>query len=293
LKSIYIPKDWKALAGRLKKSRTPSILMVIGVIDTGKSTLSHFLFRELCSQSNLTALIDADLGQSVVGPPTTVGLSIKKGPKALSNRAGLCFVGSTSPRGHMLQTIVAVKKLVDRAISLKASHVVIDTSGFAGGPIGREFKFQKIDLVHPTHIIALEKGEELNLLLKNLSHKKGTSICRLKVSPEGIQSKSPEQRRLYRESRFKAYFKNAKSVSLPMEKIGLHGTIPDLVIRQNWDHLLIGLCDGDNHTLSLGIIEDLDLKKGSVSLISPINNINRVRSIQFGSIYLNKNGEER
>jgi len=293
LKSIYIPKDWKALVGRLKKSQKPSIIMVIGIIDTGKSTLSHFLFRELCSKSNLTALIDADLGQSTVGPPTTIGLSIKKGPKTLSNRGGLCFVGSTSPRGHMLQTIVAVKKLVDRAMALKARHVVIDTSGFVGGPIGREFKFQKIDLVCPTHIVAIEKGEELNLLLKNLSHKRGTSICRLGVSQEGIRCKLPEQRRLYRESRFNAYFKNAKSVSLPLEKIGLHGTIPDLVIRQNWDHLLIGLCDGDNLTLSLGIIEDLDLKKGSVSLISPINNMNRVKSIQFGSIYLDKNGEER
>ena len=38
--------------------------MVIGAIDTGKSTLSQFLFHNLSTPSNLSALIDADLGQS-------------------------------------------------------------------------------------------------------------------------------------------------------------------------------------------------------------------------------------
>ncbi len=112
LKNIFIPKEWKALTRRLKKSPIPTIIMVIGTIDTGKSTLSHFLFKEFCMMSTLTALVDADLGQSVIGPPTTVGLSIKKGSKSIRSSTSFCFVGSTSPRGHMIQAIVAVKKLV-------------------------------------------------------------------------------------------------------------------------------------------------------------------------------------
>ncbi len=291
-KDIVIPKGWEVLLKRIKTSETLNIIMIIGATDTGKSTLSQFLFRNLSTPSNLTALIDADLGQSVIGPPTTVGLSISKDPSGMLHPALLRFVGSTSPRAHMLQTIVAVKKLVERAIEMNARNIVIDTSGFIEGAIGQEFKFQKIDLIGPTHVVALEKEIEFSLLLKNISYRKGTGICRLKVSKDLVKCKSYETRKNYRKERFKGYFENAEPGSLSLMEIGLHGMIPNFMKKHNLNNLLIGLCDSDNNTLSLAITKDIDLSKGLITFISPIKNLEGVRSIQFGSIYITQNGEE-
>jgi polynucleotide 5'-hydroxyl-kinase GRC3/NOL9 len=292
MKNIIVPKAWEDLLKKIKKHRKLNIIIVIGSVDTGKSTLSDYLFQNLNTPTNLTALIDADLGQSVIGPPATVGLSLGTASSNMLHPVCLRFVGSTSPRAHMLQSIVAVKKLVAKAIYMKARNIVIDTSGFITGAIGQEFKFQKIDLIGPTHVVALEKKSELSLLLKNISYRKGTSICRIKVLTELVKCKSPEKRKCYRKERFKNYFRNAKLRFLSLEETGLHGMIPELTKKQDWDNLLLGLCDSDNNTLSLAIVKDIDLSKGLIAFISPIRDLESVKSIQFGSIYLKQNGEE-
>lgn len=163
---MIVPKDWLELLKKIKRSRPPNIIFIMGGVDTGKSTLAQFLFKELGKVGPI-ALVDADLGQSTIGPPTTVGLAIGKGPKSRLEALNFRFVGSTSPIGHLFQSLVAIKNLVDKASALRAKRVVIDTSGFISGAIGREFKFQKIDLVKPNFIIALQKKDELKTLLKN------------------------------------------------------------------------------------------------------------------------------
>lgn len=290
--NIIVPESWEELLKKIKTRRAPSIIFVIGGVDTGKSTLAKFLYKQLSAEAGVVALVDADLGQSTIGPPTTVGLAVAKGSTGTLKPLSMRFVGSTSPKGHLLQTLVAVKKLLDKAIALKAKRIVIDTSGFISGNIGREFKFQKIDLVGPTHIIALEREEELSLLLENFSRRGGISIHRLKV-PDGIvKLKSHEKRRLYREKKFESFFRNARLRSLYTEKIGLHGMVPDLTKKRNWHNLLVGLCDGENSTLSLGIVQDIDLSGRVISCITPIKKTDKVKTVQFGSIYLDKDGRE-
>ena len=292
MKDIVIPKCWEELPKKINSNGALNIIMVIGAIDTGKSTLSQFLYRNLSASSEPAAFIDADLGQSVIGPPAAVGLLISKISSGMLYPASMRFVGSTSPRAHMLQTIVATKKLVEKAIEMKAKNIVIDTSGFIEGPIGQEFKFQKIDLISPTLIIALEKDKEFSALLKNISCRKRIGICRINVFPESVKCKSPEARKIYRKERFKNYFEDSKLRFLSLGEIGLHGMIPNFTKKQNWHNLLIGLCDSDNNTLSLAITKDIDLSKELITFISPIKNLGGVSSIQFGSIFITQDGEE-
>jgi polynucleotide 5'-hydroxyl-kinase GRC3/NOL9 len=292
MKNIVVPQAWEDLVRRLNQNNEPKVIMVIGGMDTGKSTFSQFLFNRFTNQLNRTALIDADLGQSFIGPPATVGLSFSTDLQGMLHPLHLRFVGYKSPRGHMLQTLVAMKKMVDKAVELRAKHMVIDTSGFVTEAIGREFKFQMIDLISPSHVIALEKEDELTLLLRNVSKKNGLSVFRIKVPPEIVKTKSMGERKHYREERFREYFKSAERISLSIGEIGLHGVNSDLAQRQNMDHLLIGLCDDHHDTISLGIIQSVDLEKRLISFISPIKNIEKVQTIQFGSLYLNDQGQE-
>lgn len=292
IQNIIIPEEWRRLVIKIKERKAPSIIFIIGASDTGKSILAQYIYIQLNTKKGLIALVDADLGQSTVGPPTTVGLAIDKDQKNIFKPLYMQFVGSTSPRGHMLQTLVAVKKLVDKAKALKVKKIIIDTSGFISGVIGHEFKFQKIDLINPTHIIALEMENELGSLLGNFSHRKEMAIHRFKVIKGAIKLKTRDERRFYREKQFKNFFKNAKLKSLNLSKIGIHGIVPDLTIKQNWNNLLLGLCDAENNTLSLSIIQDIDLSKGIISFITPFEKMDNVKSIQFGSMYLDKDGRQ-
>jgi len=289
---IVVPQEWEGLPSKIKEHGQPRTIMVIGGIDTGKTTLCRFLFDRLSAQGERTLLIDADLGQSVIGPPATVGLAIQRDTQGVFHPLCLQFVGSKSPRGHMLQTLVAVKKMVDKARRLRPGNIIMDTSGFVAGTIGSEFKFQKIDLVHPTYVILLEREGELRHLYKNISCRKGTSVFRMEVPSGVINPKSPEERKRYREERFREYFGNARQVSLTLKKIGLHGMIPDLTEWSCWGNLLVGLCDGNNNTLALGIVTYINLCEGIVRLISPIDDTKRIRSLHLGSIRVMKSGEE-
>ena len=280
------------LTSKIKEHKSPRIIMMIGGIDTGKTTLCRFLFDRLSAQGECTLLIDADLGQSIIGPPATVGLAGKRDSHGIFKPLCLQFVGSTSPRGHMLQTLVAVKKVVDKARRLRPDNIVIDTSGFVTGAIGGEFKFQKIDLIHPTHVILLEREGELAPLYTNISCRKGTSVFRMQVPSGIISPKSPDERRCYREERFREYFTNARPVSLSLDTMGLHGMVPDPDKGPYWRNLLVGLCDGNNNTLSLGIVVHIDPSEKIVTLISPIDATERIRSIHLGSIRVRKSGKE-
>lgn len=110
--NIEISPDWIELLDELNRDK--GIVMVIGASDTGKSTLVNYLARELYNKGNKVCVIDGDVGQSIIGPPTTIGLAfIKTAIKDIHmiKPDFMFFVGSTSPVGHLLPTIVGMKKI--------------------------------------------------------------------------------------------------------------------------------------------------------------------------------------
>ena len=77
-------------------------------------------------------VVDADLGQSDIGPPTTVGLGRLCPPVerlADAEVLGLYFVGSTSPQGHLLPTVLGTRMMTEKALRLGLDRVIVDTSG--------------------------------------------------------------------------------------------------------------------------------------------------------------------
>jgi polynucleotide 5'-hydroxyl-kinase GRC3/NOL9 len=70
---IQAPKEWHDVLNVLEKEKGTVILL--GTTDTGKSTLAKFLVTHLCKRGVKVAFVDADIGQSFLGPPTAIGLS--------------------------------------------------------------------------------------------------------------------------------------------------------------------------------------------------------------------------
>ena len=210
LRGGEIPGDWMDLIEAIHREK--GIALILGASDTGKSTLAHLLVVQLCRMGNVVALVDGDIGQSVLGLPTTIGLALfDSAPEQLESIRLIAsyFVGSITPRGHMLEMLVGIKRIADKASQFDPEVIVIDTTGFVSGETAWELKFQKVDLLKPAHLIGLQRRREIEGLLKPHQFRRDMAIHRLKI-PEKVRIKSPEQRRSNRSRKFAAYFQEVK-----------------------------------------------------------------------------------
>ena len=86
--------------------------MVLGTIDTGKTTVVCYLANYFFNLGKTVAVIDLDMGQQDIGPPSTITVGILEQPiLKLSDipLSRLAFIGKTSPVGRMVQALSAVR----------------------------------------------------------------------------------------------------------------------------------------------------------------------------------------
>jgi len=191
------------------------IAMVMGRVDTGKSTFCRHLASAALQRGLKVGIVDADVGQSWIGPPTTVGMKIVEPAAGWFNAAGdlppmlfpdsFYFVGSISPERHLLQTTVGTKRMAEAAVSSGAELVIIDTTGLVDGPIGRALKSSKIDLIRPDHIICFQRGSELETLIRGIEPNRCCRVHRLQPS-RSVKKRSQDSRRIYRQKQLREYF---------------------------------------------------------------------------------------
>jgi len=223
MNTIDIPREWEQAADRIKQDTKANIVMciVIGRIDSGKSTFCKYLTNTWTASGIRVGYVDSDLGQSTIGPPTTVGLKIFNTPpqqqRDYSNFFDLHFVGNTAPEGFLLQTLHAVKKMVDKSLQQVSQITLVDTTGFIDGPAARILKQYKIEMVRPQWIIALQAEDEMEHLLRGYE-KMGWHVIRLTCSKQ-VVTRSQAERQKYRNERYKAYFKSAKVIDCPIHTV--------------------------------------------------------------------------
>lgn len=293
LRGGEIPGDWMDLIKAIHREK--GIALILGGSDTGKSTLAHLLVVQLCRMGNVVALVDGDIGQSVLGLPTTIGLALfDSAPKQLDNIQLIAsyFVGSITPRGHMLEVLVGIKRIADRASQLDPGIIVIDTTGFVTGETAWELKFQKVDLLKPAHLIGLQRRREIEGLLKPHQFRPDMAIHRLKI-PDKIRMKSPEQRRSNRSRKFAAYFQEVKLYEKSLDGIKVVSPFKVRYRGKGLKGVLIGLNDEANFNLGLGILENLDVHRGIISFVAPELDLTKIRLIRIGSIEVDLFGNDK
>jgi len=183
----------------------PGVVMVLGASDSGKTTLARILTECWHAAGRTVGLVDGDIGQSSVGPPTTVALAIVSLDRPLP--ASPCprvlhFVGSTSPPGHFLPHILGTQALVQAAISQGAEIVLVDTTGLISGTGAASLKWHKIQAIRPRHVLGLQREGELEPILRLVEGQADMEIHRLPVSARAVR-RSHAARRAYREERFR------------------------------------------------------------------------------------------
>jgi polynucleotide 5'-hydroxyl-kinase GRC3/NOL9 len=251
------------------------------------------LIFNLCKRGLKVALVDADIGQSFLGPPTTIGFSIFKSDpdwEIVLSPPEIFFVGATTPEGHFPIHLKGVKRMADKAHLSGADVIVVDTTGFILGEAGKELKRRKIHLLSPKLLIALQKDSEIEPLLELYQGNSHYKIIRLPLSDQ-VKQRAMEERRIYRTNKFQEYFKNSEIQELAIEELEIEGEVLDPnsdILPLDWalkiNGLLIGLKDGNDETLALGVIRNYIKERKVLRVLTPLQDIQKLKTIQLSSL---------
>jgi polynucleotide 5'-hydroxyl-kinase GRC3/NOL9 len=217
------PVEWEQALQTLATQRAR--VLVLGARDVGKTTFVTLLANRQQAHGIRVAVVDADVGQSEIGPPTTIGMGLVEMPvptlHAVVPRA-IYFVGSNTPRGRMLETVNGVRAMVVKAREAGAESIIVDTTGFISGAAARRLKCAKVEAVRPQFIVAIQRKDELEHILRPLERRR-CRLLRLPVPPS-VVVKSPEMRLQRRVMRFFRHFQDSRSHTFALSDIACEGT---------------------------------------------------------------------
>jgi polynucleotide 5'-hydroxyl-kinase GRC3/NOL9 len=219
-----VPSSWEDAAKEILSLNKPVTVMVVGGMDSGKTSFCTFLVNEAVMKKWRTSVIDADLGQSDVGPPSTVGFNYVTEPvKDLFDidAQDAVFVGSTSPSGAINKVSEGLVQLKDRVMEAGADFLVINTDGWVEGEEAAAYKVRLAEKVGPSAVVGMQRDKELTPILDALHDAKVLVMD----SPQLIQPRSREKRKLLRELSYKKYLKGAKTQSFSLSWIKVEDSI--------------------------------------------------------------------
>lgn len=248
-----IPPSWEETAEKILSHDDKVKVAVLGSTDSGKSSFSTYLANMALNKGHRVALVDGDLGQSDIGPPGTLGLSVLKEPITDPSNLQpdhLVFIGITSPQSVVSKVIGGLIDLIDRALRMNSDFIIINTDGWVEGEDAINYKRQLIRALNPTFAVILQGKGSLTSLINSLAED-GVSIL-LTDTPEKIKRRDRETRKAIREGLYRKYLRDAKIRSVPLSWVKLNGTLTikgklDPNLKRRFEEILNGkavYCEG-------------------------------------------------
>jgi len=211
-----VPSSWVKSCEELLNFQTkPVTAIVLGTVDSGKTSFCTCLINRLLREKQKIAILDGDLGQSDIGPPCTVAYTFVTKPITdLFNlkAENAFFVGATSPSGVINRVIEGLTTLKKEILGDDPDFVVMNTDGWVEGEDAVDYKIQLVKELEPDIIFCIQQKDELAPILNALEKFRKVVVD----SPSAIRQRSREKRRSLRELGYIKYLKNAKVRSLPL-----------------------------------------------------------------------------
>lgn len=234
------------------------VSMLIGGLDTGKTTVALQAVRHALAAGRRPVLVDADVGISTVGPPACVGMKVFSQPEdfdRLHQPDALHFVGTITPSRLVLQHVVATAAMVDRARQL-GGPVIIDTTAAVTGVAGETLKYHKTELCRPAKVLALQRGEELEPVVGMLRRFLGVEVITAPIDPAVIPTSADDRVR----QRAKQF---AAALTPPLDRWKVRPTVfaptlPAGLDLERLHHVLVGVQDATGGCLGLGVLTHED-----------------------------------
>ncbi|MHC4658813.1 MAG: Clp1/GlmU family protein [Planctomycetota bacterium] len=257
------------------------VCLILGAADTGKTTLAAALAKHTASRQAV-GIVDADIGQSHIGPPTTVGWAVVDTPQVGFSQltcGGISFVGDVTPVGHLLQLTAAIVRCVQQ-VSEAAELIIIDTPGLISGPAATALWWTVQRILQPGLILAVQRSNELENILAGLR----SFDLRLELveSPPQIPFKSPQRRRNYRQSQFRKYFQDSNVYDISLNKVAVQ---PGRNLGcESLIHRVVALRDAGGADIAVGIIMDWQDDRGIAVVKAPQLDIGQIRCLVIGDV---------
>jgi polynucleotide 5'-kinase involved in rRNA processing len=257
------------------------VSMLIGGLDTGKTTLALKAVALALEAGRTPVLVDADVGNSTIGPPACVGMKVFNSAddlEKLNHPDGLHFVGTVTPSRLVLQHVVATAVMVEKARQ-NGDVVIIDTTAVASGVSGETLKYHKSELCRPDKIIALQRGEEMEPVVGMLRRFLSTEVITAAPDPS-LNPMSPDGRARKRADGF------ASALQPPLGRWKVRPTVfaPTLSVGLNLgrlDGVLVGVQDAGGGCLGLGVLDHDD---GTLRVMTNVGE--EMKGLRLGSMRL-------
>lgn len=214
--------EWMSTAEEIIKG-THTAIVVVGGVDSGKSSFITLLSNKLIERGFKIAIIDSDIGQADIGPPGFISLGTPEKQiiwlrelKPLSMR----FIGDIRPQYYVDKIIREVLNLKNLALhELKTSIVLINTDGWISDPQAIVYKYKFIEAVEPTALVVL--GADLKGLFKHFE-KMGMKVFEL-PSPLHAKQRDRDERRKLRSERYASFLKEAPLRKYKLSEVMIDG----------------------------------------------------------------------
>ena len=281
---------WRSVAEKVYAltacKKTTTTVMLIGDTDTGKSTLAIYLANMAISRGLVPIVIDGDIGQGDLAPPTAIGAAVLSKQvvdlRDVSTNNNLFeFLGSISPIGFEGLIARKLRSILDRTSPL-ANVCIVNTDGYVRND-GLQYKAMIAEELHPDVIICL--GEDvLLLLLDRLKIKSYHHI--LHASPSNQAYKSRFERLSRRLDQFLRYVGNGSyTVNLSQVKFDYMNNLflpsdpfqPPIkqLEPENMVGMFVGLSSNDN-VLGFGVIINVSPDNGILQIQTNINSFDTI-----------------
>lgn len=255
--NLVVPDKWLSLAGGMTGY---SMILVLGATDTGKSTFIRFLAGEILRSGRTVALLNTDVGQADVGPPTAIAAAIPQSPFETYEELkaeSLYFAGTTSPAGNRINCLVAIQRVHEFVKNRHLDCIIVNTTGWIYGPEARDYKHAKIVMLNPDLIIAFQNERELSSIIRPYKATSRPYLYCLPV-PAEVKGRSLEERHRLRQEKYGRYFQGSSLHLINWRNVALLGICEEDLRHSEFLGRIVGLFDRTSECRGIGILRAVE-----------------------------------
>ncbi len=292
-----IPISWESAFKEVVSQGRPVTVMVMGGVDSGKTSFCVYLANRALRDGWKPAVVDGDLGQSDIGPPSTIGFGrVTKPMKDLfeMEAENACFVGVTSPSLAVDKVVEGLTAIKSKVLQRDVNFLIVNTDGWIESQEAVGYKVQLAEKVAPDVLVGIQQKNELTLILTLLKEKRTVIAIE---SSQAIRKRNREKRKTLRTLGYKKYLKEAKVRLFSLNQIRVEDALSETgagfateQMEEMEEGLLVALQDAEGSFLGIGVLRGVDPRREIVRIYTPVG-VN-VSTVCVGQVKLDKEGRE-
>jgi polynucleotide 5'-hydroxyl-kinase GRC3/NOL9 len=285
-----IPESWnKPIEAIFNSKNKPVVILILGKIDSGKSSYCTYLVNKLVNGKCRVAVLDGDLGQSDIGPSGTIGYAVTSKPVTELYNLKLenaFFVGVISPILAIRRVIEGLTAMMAQILKETIDFVVVNTDGWVAGDVAIRYKTELIREIKPDLIIGVPQRNELDQLIANIER---TPIILVEPS-SSLNPRNPEKRKILREMTYTRYLKDAKMQCYPMSQLTIEPKTAIPKSQEPEKGLLVGLFASKNEFLGIGVLREINTLRKALKVQTSV--LVKPQRLVIGKVCLNMKLQE-